>query len=314
MEITVVVQSIILISMMILIGAGLSKTLRFNQDTRSVFISVIVNVAMPCIILSSIFKVEMNEERFKMLLIVFGLSVVINVLGIFIGWLLTTTIYRKSNYRTEFALLSGLGNTGFIGIPLCAVLLGPEGALYAAIFDAGVDFTIWTLGVFMLQKKKQFNFSTLKAMLNIPMVAIILGIILSYFQFRPPTIFVDLIDQLAALAAPMAMFYIGILLMTLERKKLGGVSKQIWLPISSKLIILPMMTGLLMLNFQLPSPLIETVLIQAMMPTITMASILFAKYNANESLGAMTTVVSTLMSILTLPIMIYLLNLFLLSP
>lgn len=313
MELNVVVQSIVIISLMILIGAGLSKTLRFNQDTRSVFISIIVNVAVPCIILSSIFNVEMNEERFKMMLIVFGLSVVINVIGIMIGWLLTALFFRKSKYRNEFALLSGLGNTGFIGIPLCAVLLGPEGALYAAIFDAGVDFTIWTLAVFMLQKQKSFSFSTLKAMVNIPLVAIIVGMILSYFHFRPSTLFINLVDQLAALAAPMAMFYIGFLIMTLERKKVGEVSRQIWLPISIKLFVLPMITALLMFNFQYPYPLIETVMIQSMMPTITLASILFAKYHANENLGAMTTVVATLISMLTIPMMIYLMNIFLLN-
>lgn len=298
-----------LIAMMIVIGAAITRTFHFNEDTRALFISLIVNVAMPCIILSSIFSVDMNAQRFKMILLVFIISIIINLLGIFVGWLLTGIFYKGTKKRSELAIMSGLGNTGFIGIPLCAVLLGPEGALYAAIFDAGVDFTIWTVGVFMLQKKKSFSIRMLREMVNIPMGAIVLGLTLSYFQARPPAIFVNLIDQLSALAAPLAMFYIGVLIMSIQKSKVKETGFKIWLPITTKLIVVPLIASALMLLFNLQFPLVETVLIQSMMPTITLASILFAKYSADEEMGAMTTIVSTILSLMTIPLMIYIVNL-----
>ncbi|WP_391117647.1 AEC family transporter [Psychrobacillus sp. L3] len=313
MEITQVIQSITIISIMITIGAIISKTFRINEDTRKVFISIIVNVAMPCIILSSIFHVEMNEKRFKMIMLVFCLSVIINIIGIGLGWVFSGVFYRSSTNRKELALLSGLGNTGFIGIPLCAVLLGPEGALYAAIFDAGVDFTIWTLGVFMLQNKKSFSIQTFKSMINIPIIAIIGGLVISYVQFKPPTLIIDLVDQLSKLAAPLAMFYIGILVMTLQRSKVKSSRTKIWLPITTKLLILPGIVALIILYIKLPLSIVQVILIQSMMPTLTLASILFAKYYADEDIGAITTVVSTLVALLTIPFMIFLMNIFVLS-
>src|SRR5699024_6548504 len=117
-------------------------------------------------------------------------------------------------------------------IPLCAVLLGPEGALYAAIFDAGVDFTIWTIGVLMLQKSKKINLQTFKAMINVPMIAIVIGLSFAYVGVRPPTIFIELTDHLAALAVPLAMFYIGAIIMTLQRSKVNESTSKIWLPIT----------------------------------------------------------------------------------
>ncbi|MGG3449229.1 AEC family transporter [Domibacillus aminovorans] len=178
-----------------------------------------MNVAIPCIILSSIFHVEMNENTFKMIVLVFCLSILINLIGIGFGWLLAVVFYRQSTIKRELALLSGLGNTGFIGIPLCAVLLGPEGALYAAIFDAGVDFTTWTVGAFMLQRNKFFDIQTFKSVINIPIMAIVAGLVIAYFHFKPPLLVINLVDQLAALAAPLAMFYIGVLVTTLRSSK-----------------------------------------------------------------------------------------------
>ncbi|KKK39840.1 permease [Mesobacillus campisalis] len=310
MEHTLVFQSIMSIFIMILIGAILSRTFPFNEDTRRVFISLIVNVAMPCIILSSIFNVKMEENTFGIITAVFWISIFINLIGIFIGWLLAHNYYKGGNKTKEIALLSGIGNTGFIGIPLCAILLGPEGALFAAIFDAGVDFTIWTAGVLLLQQKKQFTYHSLKSMINVPTLSIIIGLVFAYFHVTPPIIIINLTNQLAALAAPVAMFYIGVLLMTLPSAKVQKLGSQALLPIGVKLIILPVVTVLAMHYVPLEIEVKQTIIIQSMMPTLTLASILFAKYAADEDFGAVTTILSTLIALFSIPIMIYLINIF----
>lgn len=312
MEITVVIQSIIIISLMILIGAIISRSFKFNEDTRGVFISLIVNVGMPCIILSSIFNVEMTGKKFQMLILVFCSSIIINLLGIGIGWMLANIFYKESRKKKEIALLSGLGNTGFIGIPLCAVLLGPEGALYAAIFDAGVDFTIWTFGVLILQKNKDFAIETFKSMINVPIIAIVVGLIISYFQYSPPALVINLVNQLAAIAAPLAMFYLGILVMSLRGSAVKKSESKVWLPITSKLIVLPILVSILVTFITFDLIIIQVLIIQSMMPTLTLATILFAKYSADEEIGAVTTVLSTLLALFTIPLLIYLVNLFIL--
>lgn len=309
MEMGVVFQTIFLISLFILIGAILARTFPFNEDTRSMFMSLIVNAALPAIILSSIFNVDITSERFRIIIYIFLISIAINVLGIVLGYLFAFLFHRKSKQKNELALLSGLGNTGFIGIPLCAVLFGPEGALYAAVFDAGVDFTIWTIGVYLLQKKKQFSFRTLKAMINVPMIAIILGLTFAFFQLKPPNVFIELFDYLAGLAAPLAMFYIGAIIMNFQRSRVTSSMKKIWIPIVVKLFILPLTVALIALFLYFETVVIQVILIQSMMPTITLASILFAKFSGDEEMGAITTVISTLIALSTIPLMIYIVHL-----
>lgn len=310
MEFSVIFQSILIITIMIILGAMLARTSPLTGDTRGVFINMIVNIAMPCIILSSIFQVEMDEKMFKRIVVVFALSIAINLVGILIGYLFAFQFHKGSNRTKEIALLSGLGNTGFIGIPLCAALLGPEGALYAAIFDAGVDVTIWTVGVLMLQQNRKFAIQTLKSMVNIPTAAIVVGLLIAYFNLHPPGIIVDLTGRLAALAAPLAMFYIGMMIMGLQRGAVRQSAVQAWIPITVKLLLLPIATIFMVNFFSFDITLIQTVLIQSMMPTITLASILFARFSADEEMGAVTTVLSTLLGLITIPFMVYIMSLF----
>ncbi|MFP3389525.1 AEC family transporter [Brevibacillus sp. SIMBA_040] len=307
---SLVFQSILIISCMIIIGAILTKTFSFNEYTRKMFISLIVNVAMPCIILSSIFHVEMNAGTFRLIAIVFGLSIVINLVGIGVGWGFAQLFHGTSTKKRELALLSGLGNTGFIGIPLCATIIGPEGGLFAAIFDAGVDFTIWTVGVIILQKEKRITLGTLKSMVNIPTAAIVAGLFIAFYQVKTPEIVIRLTDQLADLAAPLAMFYIGALIMTLKRDKVRETGQESWIPIVVKLIFMPLLVASLLPYFSLKMEIAQTILIQSMMPTLTLASILFAKYSADEEMGTLTTVLSTIISVITIPLMFFLVHFF----
>lgn len=273
------------------------------------FISLIVNIAMPCMILSSIFKVDLHKGVFHSIAIVFGLSILINLIGIGLGWGLSILFKGDSTKKRELAILSGLGNTGFIGIPLCATLIGPIGALYAAIFDAGVDVVIWTVGVILLQKNRRFSFHTLKAMINFPTAAIVAGLTVAYFNVKPPSMIIHLTGQLSGLATPLAMFYIGMLISTLKRDKVRDKGNQLWIPLTVKLILLPLSVAVFIHFFDLNGKMIQTLLVQSMMPTITLASILFAKYSADEEMGALTTIISTIISLSTIPLMLYLINL-----
>src|SRR5699024_9882724 len=207
MDITVVFQSIIFIFILIVIGAFSAKYYTFNSDIKNLYIVLITNIAMPSIILSSIFKVGIGIEILKKLLLIFLISIFINILGIGLGFIITLFFKRYSTKKVEIAILSALGNTGFIGIPLCAVLFGSEGALYAAGFDAGVDVIIWTLGVYLVQKNKQLNLNLLKGIVNIPLLAIVIGIIIAITNLKIPSIIVELTNSLASFAIPLSMFY-----------------------------------------------------------------------------------------------------------
>jgi malate permease and related proteins len=305
MSFSTVFSSILVMGSMICIGSLLTRYVPFNEDTRKLLILIIVNVAMPCIILSSIFHFPLTETVLKQILQMFVLSIGMNLIGIAVGWGAARCYQAPPQKAVEMAILSGLGNTGFIGLPLCAALFGPKGALLAAVCDAGLDFTLWTAVVVMLQRNQKFSFRSLTALFNIPMMAVFVGLTLAFIGLKPPRIIVDITSVLAALAAPLAMIYIGMLVPTLWKKRISIPLPHLGIPIVCKLLLFPMIIAMGLHYISVDNEITQVVLVQSTMPTMTVASILFAKYAADEEMGAAATVFSTLLSLSTIPIMVY---------
>ncbi|TRY27076.1 AEC family transporter [Brevibacillus sp. LEMMJ03] len=301
MEINTLIQSILVMAAIIGIGAAIGCRQPLAADSRQLLITIIVNVAMPCIILDGVFQTPIDDRLMLQIFAIFAVSVLLNCLGILIGWLGARTLPLSAKKRRELAILSGLGNTGFIGLPLCAALFGPKGAVLAAVFDAGLDFVMWTVAVMMLQEKGTFSLKGLKAMVNIPMIAIVAGLGFAMSGLTPPEPVKQLAAALARLASPLAMLYIGMLLPLLLRSKPQVSLPLLGVPITFKLFVLPLSAALLLSVLHVDAEITRVAVVQVAMPTVAMASILFARYAADEEMGAMTTVFSTLLALLTIP-------------
>ena len=106
MQMDAVIQVVMLIGLFILIGALLGRTFPLNDDTRSLFINLIVNIAIPAIILSSVFNVDITSDHLRLIALVFVMSIVINLLGIGLGYIFVLIFNRNAANRTELALVS----------------------------------------------------------------------------------------------------------------------------------------------------------------------------------------------------------------
>lgn len=310
MEFQTLTQSILIMAIIIGIGSLIGYRQPLTAESRHLVITIIVNVAMPCIILDGIFQTPIDGNALTQIVSVFILSLLLNCLGIVIGWMGARTLPLASKKRREIAILSALGNTGFIGLPLCATLFGPKGALLAAIFDAGVDVVLWTVGVMLLQDRGSFSVKGLKTIINIPIIAIVAGLGSALIGFAPPEPVKQLFGTLSKLASPLAMMYIGMLLPTFIRSKPQVSLPLLGLPIVMKLFVFPLLTALLLSVFTLDKDISSVVLIQVAMPSLTLASILFSRYKGDEEMGAMTTVFSTLLALLTIPAVVQMGNWF----
>ncbi|KZS22887.1 hypothetical protein BMY_0719 [Wohlfahrtiimonas chitiniclastica] len=160
--------SVSVMAAMMIVGVLLRRAYGLTLESQRLVVALIVNVGLPSIVLSSVFNFELDATMMKQILTIFVLSVIINAGGIILARFLAKKYLKTAEKQAnELAIAATLGNTAFIGIPLCYVLLGAQGALLAAIFDAGLDFVIWTLCIYLLQRDKGFRLRNLAAMINI---------------------------------------------------------------------------------------------------------------------------------------------------
>lgn len=300
MEVTSVILAISTMGIIIVFGALIALKISITAEMKNILMMIILHLAVPFIILNGVFNTKITDVIFQQVFLVFGISVGFNAGGIILTLVLGRLLHL--NQPKQLALLAALGNTGFIGIPLSATLFGPLGGLLAAVFDAGLDVVLFSLGIYLLQSNQKFQFKQLKALLNLPLLAISLGLLYVISGWEAPLIFKQLASMLSNLAAPLAMLYIGFLLPTFFQVGRRFYFQGLWFPLLMKLMILPLFAIICLRFTSLQTDLIFLLIILTSMPTFMLASVLFSRYTKEENEAIMVTIYSTLISILTIPL------------
>ncbi|TDL31434.1 auxin efflux carrier [Jeotgalibacillus sp. S-D1] len=306
MDIQVVITTICVMGIMIAIGALFATRVNVTQEVKYVLILLILNIAVPAVILNGIFSVEMTGETLSLAAKVFGISIAYHLGALALVAAFAKIARFKSTFAIKMTILGALGNTGFIGIPLAATIFGAPGGFLAAIFDAGLSFIVYTVVIYLLQAEGRFHLRQLKAVINVPVMAIIIGILVAVTGFKPPQMVIQLTNILAGIAAPMAMLYVGMLLPPLLKKKRQVFFPEIWFPLSFRLLAIPlsMMAIFALVSFE--GWIANMIVLQTAMPTAMVVAVLFSRFTDEEDTAVVTIFASTLLSLATIPFLAYL--------
>lgn len=311
MDVMVVGLTVAMMGLILFIGALVALKNTITYEAKKLFMSVIINVAVPFIILNGVFHADLTEDVLQQIILMFIFSVSFNVLAIGICFLFGRIIGFSITTSKQLSILSAFGNSGFIGIPLCAAIFGPIGGLLAAIFDAGLDVVVFSLGIYLLQSEGRFTWRHLKALVNMPLMAISLGLVFAFSGWEAPVFLKDLASMLSALAAPMAMLYVGFSLPELVRSKQSVFYRKLWMPLVWKLLVLPMLVMLILSFLPIAIQLKHILVILSCMPTFMLSAVLFSRYTNNERTAVITSIASTLLALGTIPLIAWLSNLWL---
>jgi predicted permease len=297
------IQSVLMMASMLGIGAILTKKVNFNDDTRTLLTSLIVYVAVPCVIIGSFFQLPHEDGLYRHLLLVFTFSIGIYAVTLFLTWWLARLLGISKFQASQMAVISAQGNTGFIGLPLCLILFGSKGVILAAVFDTAVGISLWTMSVMVINHRYSITLQSLKPLINIPLIAFFAGLLLSIVQFEAPESLLQLLIKLGALASPLALIYIGFFLPKILRSRKQTAYKALAIAISIKLFVVPLLTIGILSSLPMDTLTKQVILLMSTMPTGSMVPILFSQLKADEEFGAQATVFSTIASLLTIPLM-----------
>jgi hypothetical protein len=172
-------------------------------------------------------------------------------------------------------------------------------------------FTLWTVAVMVLSKDRTFKFSNLKSALNMPMLSVVVGLILAVAGLNTSEFLKDFTGTVAKMTSPLAMIYIGLLISSTWHTIKKSFSLHLIAPIFGKLVFFPVLALILTMMIGVPKGMAEVIIVEAAMPMATTVAIVFARSNADETFALISTLVSTVVSMLTIPLVIYTGRLFL---
>ena len=252
------------------------------------------NVGTPAMVIYSITSTGITFEQYTTYFIYYLIAIAgFGLTGIIILYLLKT----KDIIREIPVFL--LPNNGNMGIPICLFAYGSQGLGIAASISSLIILLHFTLGVFLADRKFDFNI----LIKNPPFYAIIFSVTFIYFDLEMPKAIINLTELLTYTAIVLILMSLGI---ALTKLKVFSFTNSIIASIG-RVIIGPIIGFLIIIFFDLSGFGAGVILIQSAMPSAILNYLIGSMYSPKEIVDsiASTIVVSTLMSFITVPIVVF---------
>jgi malate permease and related proteins len=304
MSITLLISRICALFIMMLAGAMLVRTGICKSEDSRVLSEVSVYLVIPCSMLAS-FQVEYSKDVLDGLVLACFAAVVILLMVILIMHVLGKKLNLNGVERASVIY----SNAGNLVIPLVSSLLGSEWVIYCSAYVSVMTILIWSHGKMIICGEKKPDLK--KIFLSINMVAIYIGIITFLLKIKYPSSLGTAIDSIGNMVGPMAMFVTGMLNANARIKEIISYPK-IWLVVGLRLVFVPCLT-LLFLKYsgiaafaEHGTKILMITLIATITPSASNVVQIAQVYGKDATYAGAINVLTTLMCLITMPVMIYL--------
>ena len=157
----------------------------------------------------------------------------------------------------------------------------------------------FTLGPLLLTGAKRFS---LRQMLSPCVLASALALGLALLRLRPPAVVGEALNFMGNITVPLSLLFVGSLLAGIPLGRMLA-SPRLWILTAVRLLVLPAVLCLLLRRMGTEPLILGVAVIQMAMPTAMNGSLLCMEYGGDAECMAQITFVSTLASIVTIPIL-----------
>ena len=268
--------------------------------------SLVINWTCPALILSSSMTGELPDRRYILPLL--GISAFTYVVLTAAAWGLSHVLTKRIENRGILSFAMVFGNVGFMGYPVVASIFGHQAVFYAAVLNVVNTFAVFTIGTMMItggegSDRQRFN---KKVLYSTPMLSAYLSMLIVAFGIgNIPGYVSQPLTMIGNITVPADLLIIGSSMSQLPLRALLG-TPVVYATTLLRLCLLPVGVHFLCLalGFDPYVTSINTVVIA--MPVATYGTILCLKYNRDTTLIAELTFITTLLSMLTIPLLVLL--------
>lgn len=287
----------------IFIGYMTIKCHILTTSDSKVISKVVLYIVCPCTIFNA-FQIDFTNEKMMGLILSFIAAIVVHVIFIpltrFLG-----KIFHLMPVEKASLIYSNAGN---LIIPLVSSILGEEWVLYTSGYMVVQTILIWTHGKNMVCNEKHYDWK--KIVLNINVIAILLGIFMFISRLQLPVLLQDTMSQIGSMVGPLSMLVIGMLLGEMELLSIFK-EKRVYLICFLRLLVYP---GLVILAFSLlglqkslpmASDILLISLLAASAPAAATITQFAQLYDKHPSYTSIMNVMSVIFCIITMPLMVF---------
>ena len=311
MDITVVIQQMIIIFILIGIGVLLYKKEMLSEMTSGQISGLIVNLTNPALLISSALQ---EGPKASMQELGTALCVDLVIYGILIaaGLLIPRILRVPDGYHYSYQMLTVFGNVGFIGIPLATAVLGAECLIFVSIYNLLYNVFIYTFGISLLHRaaarqasaRQEQSISAKnrwKKLVNIGTISAVATIVIYLGDFRAPAVLSSTLTYIGQSTTLLSMLVLGVSVAQMTIKdifahpKLYGfvLLRQILVPVGCIMLLR------LFLDNQL---LLHTTVLMLAVPAGNMPLMLSKQLQIDTDTISQGIILTTILGLVTIPV------------
>ena len=287
---------------MIIMGYTLVKLKIVKSEDSKVLSMVCLYLIMPCVIINS-FLIEFTPEKLKGLGLAVGVAIVIH----FVAWVFIRILGKVLNFNTVEKASVMYSNAANMVIPVVMSVLGDEWVLYSSAFVSVQLVLLWTHCKSMLSNEKGFELK--KIYTNINLIAIFIGILLFITKIHIPSVLQGTLKSVGGTVAPISMIITGMIMAGAELKKVFS-NGRIYLVLFFRMIFFPFIVFMIIYFTGITkvidngAMILLVTFIATITPTASSITQMAQVYGNNEQYAGAINIMTTIVSIVTMPIMV----------
>jgi len=310
-------SQIFILFLLLIIGYFGKKFKVISNNMNHDMSNLILYIALPAMIITSLSSYDFSRDMLiksgKLIAISWG----VYALSIGLSYVIPKLIKIDGNTRDIFQFMVVFSNVGFMGYPVVNAVFGAAGIFYTALYNLPFNILLWTFGVtvisrpmrshgesnMLLNEKGSFD---MKVFLNPGIASVFIGFAMFLTSTKLPAPVYEAFTMVGNTTTPLSMIFVGSILADMEAKQIF-TNKHVFVGSMVRLILLPMIVLVILKLFHLDNIMMGIPVIITAMPVAANCAIFASKYGNDYHMGSQAVFISTLISMLTIPLIVTLL-------
>lgn len=292
-------EVMVMLFTMVILGYTACKLGYMGDKFDKKLSSIVVDITCPLLVLSSVMGDEMPDR--SLILPLVGVGFLTYIILLVFGFLVPRFISKNHDDQGMIGFSLMFANVGFIGYPIVASIFGPKAVFYAALLNVPNTFFIFTAGVMLVKGEYSIRQFNPKVLLSPALIGAFIAALLVAFGVHTPEMIARPITMVGNITVPAALMIIGSSMARLPLREIIGSGK-VYATSFLRLVIVPLSVYFLFrlcgVNTLINN--INTVVIA--MPVASFGTMFCLKYGRNPSLMTEATFITTLFSIISIPL------------
>ena len=289
------------------IGALALRLKIFNRTEAVHFSRFVIDIMTPFLTFYSVVKNFSRQDGaafWQLPLLGFGIM----FFGLLCGYGLQYGMKNKTPRRmATFVHLSAVNNYLFLPLILLDSLYGMKAVAYLFLMSVGSTVGFWTCGIFALAGTDWKL--ALKNLCSTNIAAVIAAIAFVLLEIRVPDGIMDLFYEIGKGSIPLSLMLTGCVIFSVGVRLTAFRFDAVYM-LAARLVILPALTVFLLKLLPVAPPLMNVATVVALMPASCASALIVKQYGGSTDFAGQSIVFTTVCSILTIPLFMYLVSLF----